>query len=1046
MLDGNAENVDNINDHIANITDDITDVNVIFSTIENQGTIVFENANTDENSVQNDAFFFENNTSSHFEQSEMDDSDTAENILSRLKRDNVNRLVLAHLNINSIRNKFDALKHIIKENIDILFISESKIDDSFPENQFTLNGFNHFRYDRDSSGGGGVMFIREDIPCREIKLQVPKNFEGYFFEVKLRKQKWLLCVGYNPNKNGISNFLNILGKSLDRHLSTYENLIFMGDFNSETSETSMKEFCETYNLKHLVKQPTCYKNAMNPTCIDLILTNKPNSFQHTKTIETGLSDFHLMTVTVLKTFFPKKYPTWIKYRNYNLFNEALFREEIQNTFMEINSEDIDYDTLHKNVMNILQTHAPIKEKLVRANNAPFMNKKLSKAIMTRTRLKNKYKRNPTKVNETNFKKQRNYCVKLSRQSKKDYFNKLEISKVTDNKTFWGSVKPLFSDKQKVQKKFILIEDNEIISSDTDVAEKMNDFFINAVTNLNIEDHFLENNCVNDTKTAVEAAIEKFKNHPSILKIKEFYQIQEIFSFNKTSTNEIEFEITRLNTRKTTGYDDIPAKILASCGDIVSPFIAKIYENSKINGKFPEHLKTGNVTPVHKKGDKSTKENYRPISILPTISKLFERNIYDQIYDFIEKYLSPSLGGFRKKYNTQNCLAVMVEKWKKAIDIKEFAGGVLTDLSKAFDCLNHDLLIAKLSAYGFDENSLNLIQSYLFERKQRTRVNNSYSQEGTLYTGVPQGSILGPLLFNIYINDIFLFTPDIDITNYADDTTPHSSAKTIDGLITLLEENTNELVNWFQNNYMKSNEDKNHLIITNCDKGSAKIGNHTIECSQSVKLLGVQIDNKLNFNEHISKICKNVSKKLHALARISPFMSTKKLRILMKAFIESQFGYCPLIWMFHSRNINNRINHLHERALRIAYKDFNSSFQELLEKDNSVTIHHRNLQKLATEMYKVKNGISPKMMQSVFNEAPITYNLRNNRIWSTHNIRTVNYGTETLSFRGPKTWELLPDSIKGAKSLNEFKAKVKTWKPIGCTCRLCKTYITSLGFL
>ena len=297
-----------------------------------------------------------------------------------------------------------------------------------------------------------------------------------------------------------------------------------------------------------------------------------------------------------------------------------------------------------------------------------------------------------------------------------------------------------------------------------------------------------------------------------------------------------------------------------------------------------------------------------------------------------------------------------------------------------------------------------------------------------------------------MNDIFLFTPDIDITNYADDTTPHATDKNIDRLLHVLEENTNDIVNWFQNNYMKSNEDKNYLIITNCDNGSAKIGNHKIECSQSVKLLGVQIDNKLNFNEHVSKMCKKVSTKLHALARVSPFMSTNKLRILMKAFIESQFGYCPLIWMFHNRTANNRINRLQERALRIVYKDFNSSFQELLDKDNTVTIHHRNLQKLATEMYKVKNGISPEMMNWVFNEIPNTHNLRNNRIWSTYNIRTVNCGTETLSFRGPKTWDLLPDYIKEAESLNEFKIKIKAWKPVGCTCRLCKTYITSLGFL
>ena len=176
------------------------------------------------------------------------------------------------------------------------------------------------------------------------------------------------------------------------------------------------------------------------------------------------------------------------------------------------------------------------------------------------------------------------------------------------------------------------------------------------------------------------------------------------------------------------------------------------------------------------------------------------------------------------------------------------------------------------------------------------------------------------------------------------------------------------------------------------------------------------------------------------------MTTDKLRVLMKAFIESQFGYCPLIWMFHSRTLNTRINNIHERALRIVYKGHNSSFEHLLKKDQSFTIHHRNLQKLATEMYKVKNGIAPLIMNHVFEVTDSHYNLRNNKTWTTHNVRTVHNGTETPCFRGPKIWEILPSSIKNAQSLNEFKTKVKTWKPEGCSCRLCQTYLPSLGFI
>ena len=220
----------------------------------------------------------------------------------------------------------------------------------------------------------------------------------------------------------------------------------------------------------------------------------------------------------------------------------------------------------------------------------------------------------------------------------------------------------------------------------------------------------------------------------------------------------------------------------------------------------------------------------------------------------------------------------------------------------------------------------------------------------------------------------------------------------------------------------------------------------IVCELSVKLLGIKIDNQLTFSQHVLGICKNVSLKLHALARISNFMNQDKLRLIMKAFIESQFSYCPLIWMFHSRTLNSRINNLHERALRLVYKDQISSFEQLLQRDKSFCVHDRNLQKLAIEMYKVKHNLSPSFMQSIFPGTNKIYNLRNNPEFKTENIRTTHYGSETLKFRGPKTWELVPTYIKDSNRLNEFKRKIRVWKPNGCMCRMCKVYIANLGFI
>ena len=575
---------------------------------------------------------------------------------------------------------------------------------------------------------------------------------------------------------------------------------------------------------------------------------------------------------------------------------------------------------------------------------------------------------------------------------------------------------------------------------------MNNYFVDSIKDLDIEPFIEDNEIDINSCSNIETIISSYENHPSIMKIKEYVTITEKFCFKKTTMEEFQTKISNLDPKKASVENDIPTKILIETNDISKVYLTNIYNESIENQIFPDSLKQADVIPTHKKDEKTKKENYRPISLLPTISKLYEGEIYDQILNYIEKYLSPYLFGFRKGHSTEQYLNVMLERWKKALDQKKYAGAILTDLSKAFDCLNHKLLIAKLEAYGFNHEALALIFNYLSNRKQRTKIKSSYSSWREIEFGVPQGSILGPLLFNIFLNDIFLFIENANITNYADDNTPYAIEASIEKLVETLEHDTNILLNWFQMNEMKSNKDKCHLLIVNSLGNTIKLGNEEITGSKSVKLLGITIDNKLNFNEHVTNICKKANQKLHALARIARYLDPHKLRVIMKTFIDSQFNYCPLTWMFHSRTLNNKINKLHERALRIVYKNPNLNFQELLTLDNSFCIHHRNLQKLATEMFKIKNKIAPTLVQELFPIHESIYNLRNQRCWQTSNVRTVGFGTETLLFRGEKTWQLLPESIKSSNSLPVFKRKIKKWYPQGCTCRLCKIYIHNLGFI
>ena len=380
--------------------------------------------------------------------------------------------------------------------------------------------------------------------------------------------------------------------------------------------------------------------------------------------------------------------------------------------------------------------------------------------------------------------------------------------------------------------------------------------------------------------------------------------------------------------------------------------------------------------MFKKKDRHDKSNYRPVSILPLLSKPFERILYEQIDSHTKDILSKYQGGFRKRFSSQHSLLAMFEKWKKVLDNGGSCGALLVDLSKAFDCIVHDLLLAKLSTYGFDYNSLKLINSFLSGRKFRTKIGSSYSPYLDLLVGVPQGSILGPLLFNIYMCDLFLCDCETNIINYADDTTLYACEPNMDLVLSKLEKDTSTVFTWFQNNYLKANSGKSHLLTTSDNIQHINVGGNQLSSSKYEELLGILIDHKLTFENHLLNIVQKVNQKLHALARISKYMPRKKLRIIMKAFVSSQFAYCPLIWMFHSRQINHKINKLHERALRIVYNDHFSSFEELLSKDKSVTVHQRNLQILATEMYKILNGLSPDIMQGIFETKSNHYNTRN----------------------------------------------------------------------
>ena len=283
--------------------------------------------------------------------------------------------------------------------------------------------------------------------------------EGFCIEINIRKKKWLLVCTYNPNKNLISNHLKEIGKNLDICSSKCDNFILLGYLNSEPTESTVRDFCQIYGCKNLIKDNTCFKNPEKPSCIDLIITNIPKCFQNSVTLETALSDFHKMTLTAMKVFYKRSKANHNTYCNYKHFSNEVFMADVQNRISQVTSEnnDLEFDLFKAALNGAIQRHAPIKQRYVCANQAPFINKTINKEIMKRSRLGNKFLNTKSNIDRKAYNKQRNICVSLIRREKKNFFNNISTRDIADNKTFWKTVKPLFTDKIQTKSKITLIK-------------------------------------------------------------------------------------------------------------------------------------------------------------------------------------------------------------------------------------------------------------------------------------------------------------------------------------------------------------------------------------------------------------------------------------------------------------------------------------------------------------------------------------------------------------------------------------------------------------
>ena len=521
--------------------------------------------------------------------------------------------------------------------------------------------------------------------------------------------------------------------------------------------------------------------------------------------------------------------------------------------------------------------------------------------------------------------------------------------------------------------------------------------------------------------------------------KEFLsETNEQFSFEIVTQSQVFMHLTKLCKSKATGLDSISARLLRETPDLIADSLCQIFNKSVVTGIFPDEWKNSRITPVFKNAGKRTDpSNYRPISIIPVVAKVFERIIYDQLYKYlaVNNLLSSHQSGFRSFHSTVTALLEATDSWSLNIDRGFVNAVVFLDLKKAFDTVDHNILLSKLQFYGIKGTALEWFSSYLNNRTQTCQVNCYKSSERFLQCGVPQGTILGPLLFLLYINDLPNCLHYSQPRMYADDTSITFASNNVDEIDECINSDLEEIRLWLAANKLTLNLTKTEFLLigsrqrlSNLPESLAvRINQSCVEQVSTAKSLGVYIDQNLNWETHIRETSKKIASGISAIKRIRKFVPREILLTIYNSLIQPHFDYCSVVWGCCSKGLSQKLQKLQNRAARIiTFSNYDSNVDELLRNLNWKKLDHQRAVNKAIMMYNTVNNQTPDYISSRFfprNER-LTYNLRNVDCKLSVLQPRTNYGKRSFSYSGAVLWNGLPNEIKQSTSLNDFKTKLR----------------------
>ncbi len=562
-------------------------------------------------------------------------------------------------------------------------------------------------------------------------------------------------------------------------------------------------------------------------------------------------------------------------------------------------------------------------------------------------------------------------------------------------------------------------DNGLTKCDKDTANQFNDYFTSIGTTL--ADKF-----DNDLTGNINSSENDCSN------------LNSTFNFDIVTPEFIFDEICNFANNKSSGLDGINVKLLKLAAPIICNSLAYICNLSLCTSVFPSDWKQAKVTPVFKEGDKSDVSNYRPISVLSIVSKILERAVHNQLYTYLTNcnILNQYQSGFRSNHSTATTLLDVSDYILNNMNDGKVTAAVFLDLKKAFDTVNHEILLSKLYSYGVRGNTLSWFRSYLDKRSQVVNINSTLSDCKGINVGIPQGSILGPLLFIIYVNSLPNSVTS-KVVMYADDTTLLCSSDDPVSLQSELDDNLCRIADWFNTNKLTLNIKKTKFMIfgsnhtvQNFDQIHLRYNNVDVEKVDSFKYLGVTFDSKMSWTCHVDHICKTVSKRIGVIRKVKYYLPPCTLKLLANSLVMPHFDYCSSVWSNCNADLLNSLQVHHNRLARVLTgADIRTHIDDLMNSLNWIRLNERWNSQLLILLFKCLKETAPMYLSSQFN---FTQSIHSHGTRSqTFNALVIPSwkavsGKRTFHYRAVKLWNDLPNDIRGnfdSMSLQSFKHNI-----------------------